>query len=49
MVAGGNLTYYVNGKLVNAATDSSFKDGKIMIQSEGAEIYFRRIELQPLQ
>ena len=35
--------------LVNAASDSSFKDGRIMIQSEGAEIYFRRIELQPLQ
>jgi hypothetical protein len=49
VVEGGKLTYYVNGKLVNAASDSSFKDGRIMIQSEGAEIYFRRIELQPLQ
>jgi hypothetical protein len=49
VVEKGNLTYYVNGKLVNAATDSSFTEGKIMIQSEGAEIYFRRIELQPLR
>ena len=49
VVEGGKLTYYVNGKLVNAASDSSFKDGRIMIQSEGAEIYFRRIELQPLK
>jgi hypothetical protein len=49
VVEGGKLTYYVNGKLVNAASDSTFKDGRIMIQSEGAEIYFRRIELQPLQ
>ena len=49
VVEGGNLTYYVNGKLVNAATDGSFREGKIMIQSEGAEIYFRRIELQPLK
>src|SRR6185369_11050085 len=40
VVEGGKLTYYVNGKLVNAASDSSFKDGRIMIQSEGAEIYF---------
>ena len=48
-VEGGKLTYYVNGKLVNAASDSSFKEGRIMIQSEGAEIYFRRIELQPLR
>jgi hypothetical protein len=49
VVEGGKLTYYVNGKLVNAASDSTFKEGRIMIQSEGAEIYFRRIELQPLQ
>ena len=49
IVEGGKLTYYVNGKLVNAASDSTFKDGRIMIQSEGAEIYFRRIELQPLK
>jgi hypothetical protein len=48
VVEGGNLTYYVNGKLVNAATNSSLTSGKIMVQSEGAEIYFRRIELQPL-
>ncbi len=49
VVQGGKLSYYVNGKLVNAASDSSFKDGRIMLQSEGAEIYFRRVELQPLQ
>ena len=49
VVEKGNLTYYVNGKLVNAASDSSWTEGKIMIQSEGAEIYFRRIDLQPLR
>jgi 3-keto-disaccharide hydrolase len=48
VVDGANLTYYVNGQLVNAASDSTFTGGRIMIQSEGAEIYFRRIELQPL-
>ena len=48
VVENGNLTYYVNGKLVNAATNSSFSDGRIMLQSEGAEIYFRRIDLEPL-
>ena len=48
IVDGANLTYYVNGILVNAATDSSFTDGRIMIQSEGAEIYFRRIDVLPL-
>jgi len=49
VVENGNLTYYVNGKLVNAATNGSFTDGRIMIQSEGAEIYFRRIDLAPLR
>jgi hypothetical protein len=49
VVEGGKLTYFVSGKLVNAASDSTFKAGRIMIQSEGAEIYFRRIELQPLR
>jgi hypothetical protein len=49
VVSGGTLTYFVNGKQVNAASDSTFTEGRIMIQSEGAEIYFRRIELQPLQ
>jgi Domain of Unknown Function (DUF1080) len=49
VVEKGSLTYYVNGTLVNAATDSSFTDGRIMLQSEGAEIYFRRVELQPLR
>ena len=42
--------YYVNGQLVNAATEKpSFTEGRIMIQSEGAEVYFRRIALQPLR
>jgi hypothetical protein len=49
VVDGSNLTYFVNGQRVNAATNSSFTSGKIMIQSEGAEIYFRRLELQPLR
>ena len=48
VVESGNLTYYVNGKLVNAATNASFTNGRIMIQSEGAEIYFRRIDVEPL-
>lgn len=49
VVDGPNLTYFVNGKLVNAATDSTFTSGRIMIQSEGAEIYFRRFDLEPLR
>jgi len=38
----------VNGKLVNQASDITPTSGKIMFQSEGAEIFFRRIELHPL-
>ena len=49
VVEKGNLTYYVNGKLVNAGTESSWTEGKIMIESEGAEIYFRRIDLEPIR
>lgn len=45
---GDRLTFSVNGQVVAAATESSFTSGKIMIQSEGAEIYFRRIDLEPL-
>ncbi len=48
VVENGTLKYYVNGTLVNEAFDSTFREGKIMLQSEGAEIYFRRIDLEPL-
>jgi hypothetical protein len=48
IVEGGNLTYYVNGRLVNQAQDGSLTEGRLLFQSEGAEVYFRRIELLPL-
>ncbi len=48
IVKGGNLQYFVNGKLVLEGTDASFTEGKIMLQSEGAEIYFRRVDLEPI-
>lgn len=44
----GNVTYYVNGTKVHEGTDGSLTQGRIMLQSEGAEIFFRRVELQPL-
>jgi hypothetical protein len=49
VVNGASLQYYVNGQLVFEATNSSLTDGRIMIQSEGAVIYFRRIDLEPLK
>jgi hypothetical protein len=45
---GGDFTFFLNGVKVNEAKNGSFKEGKILLQSEGAEIYFRRVELQPL-
>jgi hypothetical protein len=46
---GDKITNLVNGKVVNAGTRSSLTRGKIMIQSELAEIYFRRIEIRPIE
>jgi 3-keto-disaccharide hydrolase len=45
---GGNVTFILNGVKVNEGRDGSYLDGKILIQSEGAEIYFRKIVLHPL-
>ena len=45
---GDSITNIVNGYVVNAATKSSLTKGKIMIQSEGAEIFFRKIEIRPI-
>ena len=45
---GDEITNVVNGTIVNRATASTYRDGRIMLQSEGAEIYFRKVEVQPL-
>jgi len=45
---GGAVTNILNGKVVNEGTNSTHTKGKILFQSEGAELYFRKIELQPL-
>ncbi len=46
--AGGKVTNILNGKVVNEGTNSSHTKGKILFQSEGAELFFRRIDLKPL-
>jgi hypothetical protein len=46
---GSNLTYRLNGTVVNAATDAEPRRGKLQFQSEGAEVFFRRIELWPIK
>jgi hypothetical protein len=45
----GHVWQYVNGKLANEGTDAFPASGKILFQSEGAEVYFRDIKLFPLK
>ena len=45
----GHVKQYVNGKLVNEGTDAFPSSGKVLFQSEGAEVFFRNIKLYPLK
>jgi hypothetical protein len=45
----GHVWQYVNGKLANEGTGAFPASGKILFQSEGAEVYFRDIRIYPLQ
>lgn len=45
---GSKLTYVVNGIVVNRAVDVFPNRGRLLVQTEGAEIFFRKIELHPL-
>jgi hypothetical protein len=45
----GRLTIFLNGVLVNSATEVRPSKGKIQIQSEGAEVFFRRVDLNPIK
>ncbi len=44
-----HLTIFLNGVLVNEATNVKPQKGRIQIQSEGAEIFFRKVELTPIK
>ena len=46
---GDSVKYFVNGKLVNEGTGAEPHLGKILFQSEGAEIFFRNIKLERLK
>ena len=46
---GDTIKYIVNGKVANEGTGANRTRGKILFQSEGAEVYFRNIELRPLR
>ena len=46
---GGHVRQYVNGKLANEGTGAFPAEGKILFQSEGAEVFFRNLKLYPLR
>jgi hypothetical protein len=46
---GDTVTIYLNGKLVNQATQVKPSKGRIQIQSEGAEMFVRKVTLTPLK
>ena len=45
---GDKITNILNGQVVNVGSKCSLTKGKILFQSEGAEIFYRKIELTPL-
>ena len=45
---GARVSIRLNGVLVNEAFDVWPNEGRILLQCEGSEIFFRRIELRPL-
>jgi hypothetical protein len=45
---GDSLHFYLNGRLVNRLTKLSRTAGKIQIQSEAAEIWIRKVEIEPV-
>ena len=49
LVQGQTIQVFLNGTLVNSCLDVQPRKGKIQIQSEGAEVFFRRFDLIPLQ
>jgi hypothetical protein len=46
---GNTIRLTVNDVLQNEGTDAEATKGRILLQSEGAEIWFRNIELKPIK
>jgi hypothetical protein len=46
---GDKIKLVINGDLVNEGSDAELTRGHVLLQSEGAEIYFRNIELKHLK
>jgi hypothetical protein len=46
---GDTIKLVINGHVVNTGKNAEASKGKILLQSEGAEIHFRNVELTPLK
>ena len=46
---GDAIKLVVNGQMMNEGTAAEHAKGKILLQSEGAEIWFRNLEMKPIQ
>jgi hypothetical protein len=46
---GATYSYEVNGTFVVRCTGAQPAKGRILLQSEGAELFFRKIELRPIR
>jgi hypothetical protein len=49
LCAGKRITVVVNGTTVNECYDVFPAAGKVLLQCEGFEIFFRKFELRPLK
>ncbi len=49
IMEGNHLTIKINGVTVNEFSDVMPAAGKILLQNEGSEIYYRNVELLPLK
>jgi hypothetical protein len=49
IVQNGTITHLLNGQVVNKARLGNTSQGNILIQSEGAEIYYRNAEVRELK
>lgn len=43
---GGDVTLTINGKKVNEGKNGNLKKGRIALQSEGAEVHFKDVEIK---
>jgi hypothetical protein len=49
LCVGDRMTFFVNGRRVNEASDVFPAAGKILLQCEGSEVFFRKVELHPVE